>query len=78
MIGAMSSLAPKRAPTFAKLAVRALAAGTIACLCTGCMVSILYVDDGREFLWNGIDISSFEISDCEVRDQNGTVLPCSL
>ena len=40
-IGGLSGLAPERRPAFARLAFRAMVAGTLACQLTACIVGVL-------------------------------------
>ena len=40
-IGGLSGLAPERRPAFARLALRAMVAGTLACQLTACIVGVL-------------------------------------
>ena len=78
MIGAMTALAPTRAKVFSALAVRALIGGTIACLCTGCVVSILYIDREKPFMWGDVDLNNCEFvgpNSCLI-SCNGTVIDC--
>jgi len=54
-IGGISAVAPSRAPDLAKIAFRALAAGTIACFLTACVAGILY-DERMEGVLSSMDL----------------------
>lgn len=41
LIGSLSALCPSRTKDFSRIAFRALIAGTIACMMTGCIAGLL-------------------------------------
>ena len=70
--GVLRGLAPSQGSTIIKYSFLALYGATIACFCTGCVVSMLYGESEEPFLWGDVDLR-----DCEYSGWNSCNITCN-